>query len=96
MPSARFHLDRGVLGTAVGVFHPVAMSTRGKEVRPLIDETLHERLSIIAEYRDMQLAELAARLLEKAIVGEWHEVSLMLRRAERLEKRWKPVEGNEK
>jgi hypothetical protein len=91
VPSARFHLDRGVLGTAVGVFHPVTMSTRGKEVRPFIDETLHEKLTIIAEYRDLQIAELASRLLEKAIVGEWHEVSILLERCERLGKRWKPV-----
>lgn len=69
------------------------MSVRGKEVRPLIDEDLHERLAIIAEYRDMQLAELAARLLEKAIVGEWHEVSVLIERSERLGKRWKAVEG---
>lgn len=68
------------------------MSLRGKEVRPLIDEALHERLSIIAEYRDVQLAELAARLLEKAIVGEWHEVSILIERSERLGKRWKAVE----
>lgn len=68
------------------------MSLRGKEVRPLIDESLHERLSIIAEFRELQIAELAARLLEKAIVGEWHEVSLLIERSERLGKRWKGVE----
>ena len=70
------------------------MSLRGKEVRPLIDEEAHERLSIIAEHRDMQINELAARLLEKAIAGEWHEVSLLLERSERLGKRWKAVETN--
>jgi hypothetical protein len=69
------------------------MSLRGKEVRPLIDEDLHERLAIIAEYRDVQISELAARLLEKAIVGEWHEVSVLIERSERLGKRWKAVEG---
>lgn len=72
------------------------MSVRGKEVRPLIDETLHERLSIIAEYRDLQLSELAARLLEKAIVGEWHEVSILIERSERLGKRWKATESGGK
>lgn len=72
------------------------MSIRGKEVRPLLDEALHERLSIIAEFRDMQIAELAARLLEKAIVGEWHEVSVLIERSERLGKRWKAAEGGEK
>lgn len=69
------------------------MSIRGKEVRPLIDEDLHERLSIIAEFRDLQISDLAARLLEKAIVGEWHEVSVLIERSERLGKRWKAVEG---
>lgn len=70
------------------------MSLRGKEVRPLIEEDAHERLSIIAEHRDMQINELAARLLEKAIAGEWHEISILLARSERLGKRWKAVEGD--
>jgi hypothetical protein len=46
----------------------------------------------MAEHRDLQLAELAARLLEKAIVGEWHDVSILLERSARLGKRWKAVE----
>lgn len=71
------------------------MSLRGKEVRPLIDETLHERLAIMAEFKDLQLAELAARLLERAIVGEWHDVSVLLRRSERLGKRWKALESEQ-
>ena len=65
------------------------MSLRGKEVRPLIDHDAHERLSIIADHKDMQINELAARLLEKAIAGEWHEVRLLLARSERLGKRWR-------
>lgn len=69
------------------------MSIRGKEVRPLLDPDLHEQLSIMAEFKDMQIADLAARLLEKAIVGEWHEVSLLLERSERLGKRWKRSEN---
>lgn len=69
------------------------MSLRGKEVRPLIEHELHEKLSIIAEFKDMQIADIAARLLEKAIVGEWHEVSLLIERSERLGKRWKTPES---
>ena len=46
----------------------------------------------MAEHGDVQIAELAARLLEKAIVGEWHEISLLIERSERLGKRWKAVE----
>lgn len=81
------------------------MSLRGKEVRPLIDADLHERLSIMAEFKDVQIAEMAARLLEKAIVAEWHEVSVLLDRSARLGKRWRasetdqgllPLSGNRK
>lgn len=69
------------------------MSLRGKEVRPLIEGALHERLSIMAEFKDVQIAELAARLLEKSIVAEWHEVSILIERSERLGKRWKATES---
>lgn len=69
------------------------MSLRGKEVRPLIGDELHEQLAIIAEFRDLQIAELAARLLEKSIVAEWHEVSVLIERSERLGKRWKAAEN---
>lgn len=72
------------------------MSLRGKEVRPLIDAEAHERLSIMAEHKDMQINEFAARLLEKAVAGEWHEVRLLLARSERLGKRWRAVEGQGK
>lgn len=59
----------------------------------MIDEKAHERLSIMAEHGDMQLNECAARLLEKAIAYEWHDVRILLARSERLGKRWKAVEG---
>ena len=72
------------------------MSLRGKEVRPLIDQEAHERLSIMAEHKDMQINEFAARPLEKAVAGEWHEVRLLLARSERLGKRWRAVEGQGK
>ena len=71
----------------------LTMSLRGKEVRPQIDDVPHERLSIIAEYRGEQIAELAAKLLEKAIAYEWHEVSVLIERSERLGKRWKAAES---
>lgn len=70
------------------------MAIRGKEVRPLIDQEMHERLAIMAEHHDMQINELAARLLEKAIAGEWHIVRLLIKRSERLGKRWKAVESS--
>ena len=69
------------------------MALRGKEVRPLIDAEMHERLAIMAEHKDMQINELAASLLEKAIAGEWHQVRVLIRRSERLGKRWRAVDG---
>jgi hypothetical protein len=69
------------------------MSLRGKEVRPSIADLLHERLAIMADFKDVQIAELAARILEKGIVAEWHEVSVLIERSERLGKRWKAAEG---
>lgn len=68
------------------------MSLPRKEVRPFIVGELHEKLSGMAEYKDIPIAEFAARLLEKAIVAEWHEVSILLERSERIGKRWKAVE----
>jgi hypothetical protein len=73
------------------------MSVRGKEVRPFLDPDMHEKLAIMAEYKDgMQLNELAARLLEKQIAAEWHEISVLIARSERLGKRWKAVESGGK
>jgi len=69
------------------------MSLRGKEVRPLLAAEAHEKLAIMAEHKDVQLAEFAAGLLEKAIAYEWHEVSVTLERSARLGKRWKAVES---
>ncbi|HWQ37299.1 MAG TPA: hypothetical protein VNM24_01620 [Burkholderiales bacterium] len=59
------------------------MSLRGKDFRCEIDPELHAKLRQMAEFNDRDLAQLGARLLEKAIVAEWHEFSLLLARAER-------------
>lgn len=69
------------------------MSLRGKEVRPFLEPEAHEKLAIMAEHKDIQIAELAARLLEKMIAAEWHEVSILIARSERLGKRWKAVDS---
>jgi len=66
-----------------------------KEVRPFIEPEAHEKLSMMAEYKDAPLAEFAARLLEKMIAAEWHEFSVLIERSERLGKRWKAVEGKD-
>jgi len=70
------------------------MSLPRKEVRAFIEPDMHEKLAIIAEHKDAQIAELAARLLEKAIAAEWHEVSILLDRSTRLGKRWRAAESN--
>ena len=70
------------------------MSVRGKEVRPLIDADLHEQLAIMADHSELQINELAQRLLEKAIAGEWHAVSKLLLRSERLGKVRRLAESN--
>lgn len=69
------------------------MSVRGKEVRPLIEQDAHERLSMMADFRDLQLNEFAARLLEKAIDYEWRDFSVLIDRAERTAIRRKALES---
>lgn len=59
------------------------MSVRGKQVVPEIGEDSHERLRIMAELKGESLSTTAARLLEKAIAGEWHEVSVVVDRMRR-------------
>ena len=38
---------------------------------------------MMAEFHDLDLASLGAKLLEKAICGEWHEFTLLANRLER-------------
>lgn len=59
------------------------MSLRGKDFRCEIDTELHERLRTMAEFHDTDMAALGAKLLEKAICGEFHEFSLLAQRLER-------------
>lgn len=59
------------------------MSVRGKDFRCEIDPELHEQLRVMADFHDLDLARLGARLLEKAIVGEFHEHRLLVTRAAR-------------
>ena len=46
-----------------------------------------ERLRLISDVRGKEYAIQAVILLEKAIMGEYHEVSLMLERAEKNRKK---------
>lgn len=59
------------------------MSIRGKDFRCELDPELHERLRVMADFNDTDLARLGAKLLEKAICGEWHEFSLLRERLTR-------------
>lgn len=59
------------------------MSLRGKDFRCELDPELHERLKTMAEFDGSDIASLGAKLLEKAICGEWHEFTLLAKRLER-------------
>lgn len=59
------------------------MSLRGKDFRCELDPDLHERLRLMAEFHDTDIAALGAKLLESAICYEWREFSLLMERAER-------------
>jgi len=59
------------------------MSLRGKDFRCEIDPDLHDKLRIMADFNDTDIGSLGAKLLEKAIVGEFHEFSLLAERLER-------------
>ena len=59
------------------------MSLRGKDVRPEIDGDVHEKLLLIAEFRNENINTTAALLLEKAVMGEWHSVSVVIERIAR-------------
>lgn len=59
------------------------MSIRGKDFRGEIECSMHEKLRIMAEHHDKEVARLGSELLEKAIAAEWHAFSLMMDRAER-------------
>ena len=69
------------------------MSLRGKDFRCELDADFHERLRLMAEFHDTDIAALGAKLLEKAICGEWHEFTLIMERAERCGIVRKPAEG---
>lgn len=59
------------------------MSLRGKDLRLEIDATLHERLRIMAGFHDSDVSHLGAKLLEKAICGEFHGFTVLAASLER-------------
>lgn len=72
------------------------MSLRGKDFRCELDPDLHERLRTMAEFHDSDVSALGARLLEKAICGEFHEFKLLAERLERSGIVRKTAEGGGK
>lgn len=60
------------------------MSMRGKDFRTEIDPDIHEMLRVMAEFHTQgNMAMLGEKLLTKAVVGEFHEFTLMRKRMER-------------
>jgi hypothetical protein len=60
------------------------MSLRGKDFRVELDPEIHEMLRVMAEfYTEGNMAAFGEKLLTKAIVGEFHEFTLMRERMER-------------
>jgi len=59
------------------------MSLRGKDFRCEIDAELHERLRLMAEFHNLDMAHMGSRMLEKAIAGEFHEFTVLAERLER-------------
>ena len=63
------------------------MSLEKEELRLKMLPDMMERLRLISDVRGKEYAIQAVILLEKAIMGEYHEVSLMLERAEKNRKK---------
>ncbi len=59
------------------------MSLEKEDLRLKMLPDMMERLRLIADVRGNEYAHQAVVLLEKAIMGEYHEVSLMLERADK-------------
>ena len=63
------------------------MSLEKEDLRLKMLPDMMERLRLIPDVRGKEYAIQAVILLEKAIMGEYHEVSLMLERAEKNRKK---------
>lgn len=63
------------------------MSLEKEDLRLKMLPDMMERLRLIADVRGKDYAHQAVILLEKAIMGDYHEVSLMLERANKNRKK---------
>ena len=60
------------------------MSLEKKDLRLKLTEDMLDRLRILAGLENNDIAEHGAILLEKAIMGEFHVVTIQMERANRL------------
>lgn len=65
----------------------IKMSLEKEDLRLKMLPDMMERLRLVADVRGKDYAHQAVILLEKAIMGEFHEVSLMLERANKNRKK---------
>jgi len=63
------------------------VSLEKEDLRLKMLPDMMERLRLIADVRGKEYAVQAIILLEKAVMGEYHEVSLMLERADKNRKK---------
>ena len=60
------------------------MSLDARSVHVRLRPEIYDKLNLLAGVRDLYVAECAAGLLEKMIVGEFHMLSLHAERLDRL------------
>lgn len=60
-----------------------AMSIEKEDLRLKMDADMMERLRLIADVRGNEVGKQGSMLLDKMIMAEFHEVSLMLERADK-------------
>ncbi len=60
------------------------MSVDRKSIHVRIPPEWHSKLSVMADFHDKDIADLAARILEKGIVAEFHDFSLTVEKMNRL------------
>ena len=60
------------------------MSLENKSVHIRLSPEQHQRLSVMADFHNRDMSELAAQLLEKMIVAEFHDFTIAAERYARL------------
>lgn len=60
------------------------MSVERKSIHVRLSPEQHQMLSVMADFHDRDLSELAVQLLEKMIVAEFHDFTIAAERYARL------------